>query len=141
MKKQNLRNGLWLLVLFSGGYGFLIGGGMAEKKGSRTRAQPAAVFRRAPESASRLLNPYRGQGQAVRAGRKLFHQHCSQCHGKNAEGRGTSPSLRSSIVHQTPDGVLYWFLKNGKLRAGMPSWSGLPPRQRWQIVSFLKSLH
>ena len=141
MKKENLRNGFWLLIFFSGGCGFLIGSGMGGKKDSRTSTQPAAAFRHAPESASRLLNPYHGQVQAVQAGRKLFQQHCAQCHGNNAEGRGQAPSLRSSSVQQTPDGVLFWFLKNGKLRAGMPSWSGLPPRQRWQIISFLKSLY
>jgi len=37
--------------------------------------------------------------------------------------------------------VLFWFLRNGNLRQGMPSWSGLPDQQRWQIVSFLKTVH
>ncbi|HET7213681.1 MAG TPA: c-type cytochrome [Terriglobia bacterium] len=113
---------------------------MGQKNTVRAGAVPSAAFKDAPESASGMQNPYRGQAREVLAGKKLFHQYCVQCHGSNAEGRGNAPPLRSSVIQQTPDGVLYWFLKNGKLRAGMPSWSGLPPRQRWQIVSFLKSL-
>lgn len=140
MKRQILRNGMWLLIFCSAGSGFLVGNGMGGKKAVWADAGPATAFRDAPESASRMQNPYRGQATEVLAGKKLFHQYCAQCHGNNAEGRGNAPSLRSSIIQQTPDGVLYWFLKNGKLRAGMPSWSGLPPRQRWQIISFLKSL-
>ena len=33
-----------------------------------------------------------------------------------------------------------WLLTNGSMKNGMPSWSRLPEQQRWQIVSFLKSL-
>ena len=139
MKKCCLRTGIWILAFLAAGCGLLVGSGRGRKK-DLPPSGLAAVFRDAPASASRLQNPFRGRGEAVPAGRKLFRQYCAQCHGNNAEGYGKAPPLRSSIVQQTPDGVLYWFLKNGKLRAGMPSWSGLPPQQRWQIVSFLKSL-
>jgi hypothetical protein len=37
-------------------------------------------------------------------------------------------------------GELVWFLRNGNLRGGMPSWSGLPIERRWQLVTYLKSL-
>lgn len=131
---------LWISVLFSAACGLLagtcFGGGKDLPKGSRV----VPVFQGAPVAAAGVQNPYRGRPKAVAAGRKLFHRYCAQCHGNNAEGRGNAPPLRSPGVQQTPDGVVYWFLKNGKLRAGMPSWSGLPPQQRWQIVSFLKSL-
>lgn len=39
-----------------------------------------------------------------------------------------------------PEGALFWVLRNGSLRNGMPPFSHLPPQQRWQIVSYLKSL-
>jgi len=102
-------------------------------------SETTSVFDRAPASAYRLQNPYDGQPNAVLAGRKLFLRHCAQCHGEKAQGGRNAPPLRSVRV-QAPDGVLFWFLKEGNLQAGMPSWSGLPPAQRWQIVSFLKSL-
>ncbi len=40
-----------------------------------------------------------------------------------------------------PPGVLFWFLKNGNLKEGMPSWSRLPDQRRWQLVTYLQTLH
>ncbi len=93
-----------------------------------------------PAPASARLNPYEGKLEAVKAGRKLFERYCAECHGKDAGGRGKAPALDSGLVEQAPPGDLYWFLTNGNLRAGMPSWSRLPDAQRWQIVTYLKSL-
>lgn len=131
---------LWIVVLFSSVCGLLAGTCFGGRKDVRESSRGASVFGRVPAAAARLQNPYRGQEKAVQAGGKLFRQYCAHCHGNNAEGLGKAPPLRSSAVQQTPAGVLFWFLKNGRLRRGMPSWSGLPPQQRWQIVSFLKSL-
>jgi hypothetical protein len=44
------------------------------------------------------------------------------------------------VVQQAADGQLFWFLRNGNLRRGMPSWSSLPEPSRWQIIAYLKSL-
>jgi mono/diheme cytochrome c family protein len=140
MRLRSVMGRLWIVVLFSSACGLLAGTCFGGRKEGGKDSRLVSVFRGAPAAAARRQNPYRDQAKAAMAGRKLFHQYCAQCHGNNAEGRGTAPPLRSSVLQRTPDGVLYWFLKNGKLRAGMPSWSGLPPQQRWQIVSFLKSL-
>jgi hypothetical protein len=43
-------------------------------------------------------------------------------------------------VQNATSGELVWFLRNGNLWLGMPSWSGLPVQRRWQIVTYLKSL-
>jgi hypothetical protein len=48
--------------------------------------------------------------------------------------------LRSKEVQQASDGEIFWFLRNGNLRRGMPSWSSLPEPSRWQIIVYLKSL-
>jgi len=85
-------------------------------------------------------NPYASQTDAVSAGRLLFSDHCSKCHGEDALGRGKRPSLRSPVVQGATDGELFWLLTNGSLRKGMPSWSALPEASRWQLVTFLKSL-
>lgn len=37
-------------------------------------------------------------------------------------------------------GMLHRFIKNGNLRAGMPSWSRLPDQQLWQLVTYVQSL-
>lgn len=100
----------------------------------------ASVFSAAPAKARARLNPYEDQRDAVLAGKKLFRQHCAQCHGDDAHGIGRAPSLHSPEVRQAIPGELEWFLRNGRLPAGMPSWSGLPPQRRWQIIAYLKSL-
>jgi len=33
-----------------------------------------------------------------------------------------------------------WLLENGVLRYGMPSWSGLPEEQRWEVIRYLRTL-
>ena len=86
-------------------------------------------------------NPYHEHPGAIQAGRLLFSDHCTQCHGDNAQGVSKRPSLRTQRVQsEATEGDLHWLLANGFLRRGMPSWSKLPDQQLWQIVAFLKSL-
>lgn len=85
------------------------------------------------------MNPA-GRASAVRAGQKLFHRQCSACHGETAQGTGTAPALASARLQQTTAGAIFWVLRNGSLRHGMPSFAHLPEQQRWQIVTYLKSL-
>jgi cytochrome c oxidase cbb3-type subunit II len=85
-------------------------------------------------------NPYANQPSAVAAGGRLFADHCAQCHGENALGIKKRPSLRTPEVQQAADGEIFWLLRNGALRKGMPSWSSLPEPARWQIITYIKSL-
>jgi mono/diheme cytochrome c family protein len=93
-----------------------------------------------PESARERPNPMAGDPNSVAAGAKLFQQNCASCHGNQAEGHSKRPNLHSDRLKNSTPGELEWLLKNGSLRNGMPSWSRLPEPQRWQLVSFLKSL-
>ncbi len=86
-----------------------------------------------------VANPYEGQEEAVRAGEKLYLRYCATCHGTRAEGSAQAPPLNGAAVGSLPPGKLFWLLRNGSLARGMPSWSHLPPEQRWQIVTFLKT--
>ncbi len=94
-----------------------------------------------PAEARDRRNPYEGQPDAVLAGGKLYRQHCAECHGNDARGIGHAVNLRSRAVQEATPGDLAWILRNGNIAAGMPSWSGLPEQRRWQIVSYIKSLH
>jgi len=96
------------------------------------------TFRGAPASAAALKNPYSGNAQAAAGGKKLYAQNCAQCHGTNLQGMGPAPALQSASVKSAKPGELFWFITNGNLNNGMPSWSNLPKQQRWQIVSFLE---
>ena len=76
----------------------------------------------------------------IRAGGKLFAQHCASCHGVNASGGTRAPSLHTPSVQSMPDAALVQFLTDGDLRKGMPSWSRLPEERRWQLVRYIKSM-
>lgn len=95
----------------------------------------------APAKARTWKNPYDGQPGAIHAGAKLYRQHCAECHGDDARGIGHAADLHSTGVQNATPGELAWFLRNGNLASGMPSWSGLPEQRRWQIVSYLKTLN
>lgn len=84
------------------------------------------------------VNPYAGNPEAVAAGHRLFEEHCAECHGADLKGTPGKPSLRTPVVEQAKDGELFWLLRNGDRRHGMPSWSSLPEPERWEIVAFLR---
>lgn len=94
---------------------------------------------RVPPADRARVNPYRGQAEAIAAGQRLFEDHCAACHGKDLMGRHGKPSLRAPVVQGATDGELFWLLKNGDVRHGMPSWSSLPEPERWEIVAYVKS--
>jgi len=98
------------------------------------------LLHQVPPKAAAKSNPMEGDARACRAGAKLFARECSACHGRNAEGSEKAPALRNADVHQASAGTLFWILKNGSLRHGMPSFAHLPEPQRWEIVTFLHSL-
>lgn len=93
-----------------------------------------------PDNQRGRENPFAGQPDSIAAGAKLFRQNCANCHGSEALGTQKYPNLHSEQVRAATDGELEWLLKNGSMKNGMPSWSRLPEQQRWQIVSYLKSL-
>lgn len=102
--------------------------------------QDYAELRRVPEKARIRHSPFEHDEQAVAAGKKLFGQHCAECHGSKAEGSKRAPSLRADEIRQATSGTLFWLLTNGVVRRGMPVWSKLPEPERWQIVSYVESL-
>ena len=98
------------------------------------------VFARVPAKARAKLNPLEQDGDAAAAGKKLFEEHCAECHGENADGSNRGPSLRVNEVQQAAQGEVFWILTNGVVRRGMPAWSKLPEPQRWQIVAYLRTV-
>jgi len=119
----------WLAVLMVGAS--LLG--FAKSDGSWMKKVSAADKAR--------VNPYAGNAEAIAAGRNLFVNNCAKCHGENAQGKGSRPSLRSERIAGATDGEIAWIVKNGNLYKGMPSWGGLPEPERWQIVAYIRSLN
>jgi len=99
-----------------------------------------AELDKAPQKARTKRNPLEKDPDAVAAGRNLFEQHCTECHGELAEGGKKGPSLMVEQVQKAEPGAIFWLLTNGVVWRGMPVWSKLPEPQRWQLVSYIKSL-
>jgi mono/diheme cytochrome c family protein len=89
-------------------------------------------------------NPFGSNPDAPAAGAKIFAEHCAPCHGEDAagkmQGKHIRPNLHADRVKQAAPGELFWLLTNGSQKNGMPSWSRLPDAQRWQLITYLKSL-
>jgi mono/diheme cytochrome c family protein len=107
-----------------------------ERKNSSVYAELDQV----PSKAANRRNPLEKDADSVAAGAKLFDLHCAECHGVQAQGGRKAPSLLVPQVQQASPGTLFWILTNGVVRRGMPVWSKLPEPQRWQIVTYVKSL-
>ena len=112
---------IWLSLLMCS-----TGCAVAPKRSDET---PAAL----PPAAAQSAND-------VRAGAKLFSQHCAACHGLDARGGRPGPSLHTGLIRAMPDAALVQFLTDGDLRKGMPSWSRLPVERRRQLALYIKSL-
>ena len=127
--KESLRTVLGLLLLIAIA-GFL--------SSSPSTAQSPA-FHDAPPSAKKTKNPLAGQAAAIQAGESLFAK-CATCHGSKGAGTGNVPSLTGSSTQSAADGEIFWYITKGDVDNGMPSWSGLPEKQRWQIIAYVRAL-
>ena len=103
-------------------------------------AADGAWLKDVPDADRQRANPFAGQKDAIAAGNRVFLDKCAKCHGDDGTGRKKKPSLRSDRVQKATDGEIFWLLKNGNLKHGMPSWSAMPEPMRWQVVTFVKSL-
>ena len=87
------------------------------------------------------VSPLADRPDAAKAGALVYRDHCQQCHQANGAGDGHKrPSLRTERIRTATDGDIEWFLRQGDLGHGMPSWSSLPEAQRWQLVAYLRSI-
>ena len=112
---------------------------LAGKSSKKKGGKPGSELLAAPPSSKLLENPYRGKQDAILAGKKLVQRHCAQCHNSQRESSEKAPDLKSPYIQNTPPGSLFWFLKNGNLKDGMPAWSRLPDPQLWQIVTYVQT--
>jgi glucose/arabinose dehydrogenase len=104
------------------------------------RAQNAA-FHNAPASAKAMKNPSGRSPEAATAGAAVYQQKCALCHGSKAQGMANIPSLAKGPSQSVTDGELFWFITNGDVPDGMPAWTSLSEKQRWDIVTYLKTIN
>ena len=103
------------------------------------RAQGTS-FHHAPASAAEEKNPLSGEASALPAGKASYASHCAACHGASGEGTGNVPPLAHGALQGVPDGAIFWYITQGGMENGMPSWAALPAEERWQLVTFVKSM-
>jgi predicted CXXCH cytochrome family protein len=83
----------------------------------------------------------------VAAGKELYREKCETCHAYDGGGKtpiGSNefprvPTLRSAAITATPDGEIFYHIRNGIRNTGMPAWN-LPDHQIWQLVAFIRNL-
>jgi mono/diheme cytochrome c family protein len=108
-----------------------------------TRASAQQPERRAwtaPSSADARVNPLATRPDTEPGGAKVFANRCAQCHRDDGTGTSFGPSLTGRRAQSQSDGALFWKITSGNTRTGMPSFSGLPELQRWQLVLHLRAL-
>jgi mono/diheme cytochrome c family protein len=79
-------------------------------------------------------------------GKKLADVNCASCHGPSGKGDGPAAAAltpkpadwTSAKVQKETDGELFWKISNG--RGPMPPWKHLPEKDRWDLVTYVKSL-
>jgi glucose/arabinose dehydrogenase len=97
-------------------------------------------FHNAPASVRATKNPYEGDAAAAQTGKGLYARNCLSCHGKLGKGTGNVPSLVGGKLDSVTPGEVFWFITQGDKDNGMPSWAQLPVKQRWEIVTYVKSM-
>ncbi len=107
-----------------------------------------------PEEFAGLTNPEAGHEDAIAAGQELFTIHCVTCHGPGGKGDGEGavnldpkPAnlADGAMMADLSDGYLYWRVSKGgaiePFNSAMPAWEQtFTEDQRWQLVSFVRSL-
>ena len=101
----------------------------------------------APAAAAAKKNPVAGKPDALAAGKQIFTTTCVPCHGAGGHGDGAAAAalhprpanFSSAAVSGESDGALFWKLSEG--RGAMVAFkSSLSEAQRWQLVSYIRSL-
>ena len=97
-------------------------------------------FHGAPAEESALKNPLAGKADAAQAGANLYAKKCALCHGDKGQGVASIPAISKDPTQSASDGAIFWFITKGSPNNGMPAWASLPAEQRWQIVTYIRSL-
>ena len=100
----------------------------------------------AAERAKKMPNPVPPTEENLKAGLKIYTDHCVQCHGDRGDGKGQK-SQQLSVepgnftdwrkMTELTDGQLYWQITKG--RNPMPGFQDkLSEEQRWQAVDYIR---
>jgi polar amino acid transport system substrate-binding protein len=88
-------------------------------------------------------NPFKGDADAVRAGRSVFNQHCAHCHSPNAMNPEPRTDLRrlKRRYGDNMGNVALQTITDGRVANGMPPWKEILSEEAiWKIMTFLESV-
>lgn len=96
----------------------------------------------------RPLNPFPPNPTSLEAGRQVYQQNCSVCHGAKGWGdgplvAGLNPPPLDLTVHAPlhADGDLFRFIRDGVSGTAMAPWRGkLTDEEIWHVVNYIKAL-
>jgi alcohol dehydrogenase (cytochrome c) len=89
-----------------------------------------------PNPYSAIANPLDSPDD-VAAGKHLFEQHCSHCHGNEARGGAGGPSLHDRVFRQgRSDWALYRTITHGIPGTPMLGWK-FPRDDVWRLIAYL----
>lgn len=86
-----------------------------------------------------LLMPIvQADAQTTEAGRELYELTCARCHGGDAHGGESGPSVLLQISARTDEGLAA-YLREGTPERGMPPVS-LADEELWELIGYLRSM-
>lgn len=99
-----------------------------------------------PPATPGAMSPVASTAEAIANGRRLAQQSCAECHGETGLGDGPAAaglnprpaSWRTAEFQAQSDACIFAKLSTG--RGAMPPAGRMPEAERWQIVSFIRSL-
>lgn len=129
--------------------------GMMEHDSSESMPQDMEhMHEDTPGDYADLTNPLAGDSAAVTAGQAIFDTNCASCHGPKGQGDGPASAALNpkpanladpQMMDSMSDGYIFWRVSEGGMIApfnsAMPAWKAtLSEEQRWQVISYLRSL-
>lgn len=92
-----------------------------------------------PNPYSAITNPFKSVAD-IEAGKHLFEQRCSHCHGSEARGGTGGPSLHERVFRQgRSDWALYRTITHGIPGTAMVGWP-LPRDDVWRLVAYVNDI-
>jgi mono/diheme cytochrome c family protein len=109
-------------------------------------ALSASAWAQGPWEAPAAEKGKKSPGGNAGNGKKLAETNCASCHGASGKGDGPAAAAltpkpadwTSAKVQGESEGELFWKISNG--RGPMPPWKHLSEKDRWDLVSYVKSL-
>jgi mono/diheme cytochrome c family protein len=100
--------------------------------------------------AAKEKNPVAADAASLEAGKKLYAENCSDCHGEQGKGDGPAapyagdppPSDLSDAEwrHGSTDGEIYAVIRDGVEGTGMKDFGkDLKPTEIWHLVNYVKT--